>query len=478
MTASVLPSASNAASPMIPMGAGASAGPAAAFEAMLAALFGPMDAQAAGLFAPGVNDPLASDATASDDTAADPQSASTQTQSLIAALLTVAPPPPAPNGQPSPADPDAATPGGADVAPGLVPAAGVPVAGAKFDLPFMGLGKGVEAAPDAEGSAASSPATPALTPDAINLADLQPPPVPTAKGAQIPEPPPPVAAAPLNPAQIARAAEALPTPDSEAPAGGKPDTRSARNDGPRRNAALFANPGLDTTAAPPGLAQAAQARPAHVPTAAFAAAVVAAAQADKGDASEAGIAQSAAGDAPQSHPHAVGETAAAPLTSAPAMAAPAAILRGAPETVANLAAQILKKLDGRSTRFDVELDPAGLGRVDVRLEIGAHGRMTAAMAFDNPQAAQELRSRSGELTRALEQAGFDVSGGLSFDVAGDPNQSGRGAPRDDNANENAGSALRGRAFQAALDASAEADTAPTGGLNLRRRLLAGVDIKI
>lgn len=147
-------------------------------------------------------------------------------------------------------------------------------------------------------------------------------------------------------------------------------------------------------------------------------------------------------------------------------------VRGAPETVASLAAHILKKLDARSTRFDVELDPAGLGKVDVRVEINAQGRVAAALAFDNPQAAAELKARSGELQRALEQAGFDLSGGLSFDVAGE-----RGQARQD-WSESQGHP-RGRAFQQALDTASEADLAATSGeLRLRRGVIGGVDVRI
>ncbi|WP_309604861.1 flagellar hook-length control protein FliK [Phenylobacterium sp.] len=152
----------------------------------------------------------------------------------------------------------------------------------------------------------------------------------------------------------------------------------------------------------------------------------------------------------------------------------AAALRGSPQTVASLAAQIARKLEGRSSRFDVQLDPAGLGKVDVRIEIGASGRMTAAMSFDTPQAAAELRARAGELQRALEQAGFDLSGGMSFDVAGD---GGRGAQaRQNETGQSAGAGFRGRAFQAALEIGGEA-VAPDR-LNLRRTTSDSVDIRI
>jgi flagellar hook-length control protein FliK len=165
-------------------------------------------------------------------------------------------------------------------------------------------------------------------------------------------------------------------------------------------------------------------------------------------------------------------------TAAATQTHPGAILvRGSPQTVANLAAQIAKKLEGRSTRFDLELDPAGLGRVDVRMEIGASGRVHAAMTFDTPQAAAELRSRAGELQRHLEQAGFDMSGGLSFDVASDRGQGQGQQPQSQD--QNSGSAFRGRAFQQALVTAGEAaHSATRGALVLRRSLLSGVDIRI
>ena len=171
------------------------------------------------------------------------------------------------------------------------------------------------------------------------------------------------------------------------------------------------------------------------------------------------------------------QAAAAADHTAPATAqAATAAVRGAPETVASLAAHIIKKAEGRATRFDVELHPADLGRVDVRLEIGAHGRLTASMSFENPQAAAELRGRADELQRALENAGFDLSGGLSFDVAGDRGQ-GRNQPEQQSPD---GSALRGRAFEAALATAGEtANAALAGALNAyQSRVAPGLDIRI
>ena len=158
--------------------------------------------------------------------------------------------------------------------------------------------------------------------------------------------------------------------------------------------------------------------------------------------------------------------------NAAALAHAATLVRGSPQTVANLAAQIAKKLDGRSSRFDVQLDPAGLGKVDVRVEIDAAGKMTAAMNFDSQQAANELKSRAGELQRALEQAGFDMSGGMSFDVA---NQGGQGGAQGQNTGDN-NSTSRGRAFQAVLDGAAEADVSQLASYS--RTAKSGLDIRI
>lgn len=171
-----------------------------------------------------------------------------------------------------------------------------------------------------------------------------------------------------------------------------------------------------------------------------------------------------------------GETRTASQTTAPTTATIHGA-RGGPETVANLAAQIVKKLEGKSTHFDVQLDPHGLGKVDVRIEIGAQGRITAGMTFDNPQAAADVKARAAELQRALEQAGFDISGGISFDVAQDRGQQQQNQAWQDQGDT--GRAFQGRAFRAALETAGDAaDAANQGALRLRRGVNSGLDLRI
>ncbi|MGZ8363721.1 MAG: flagellar hook-length control protein FliK [Caulobacteraceae bacterium] len=108
-------------------------------------------------------------------------------------------------------------------------------------------------------------------------------------------------------------------------------------------------------------------------------------------------------------------------TSAPIQTARAAHteVRGSPQTVAALSAEIARKLEAQHTRFEVALDPAGLGKVNVKIEIGPSGAIAAAMSFDNPQSAEALKSRANELQAALHSAGFDVAdNGLSFTAGG------------------------------------------------------------
>ena len=154
-------------------------------------------------------------------------------------------------------------------------------------------------------------------------------------------------------------------------------------------------------------------------------------------------------------------------TEAPVEGAPT---RGSPETVARLAADIAQKLEGKTTRFDLQLDPLGLGKVDVSIEINADGRLTASLSFDSSQTAADLRGRAGELRQALEAAGFDLAeGGLSFDM-NNPGGSGGREARESLA------AWSSRAFDTARSGLEQAEAlavrspwsrAPSGGVDIR-----------
>ena len=64
-------------------------------------------------------------------------------------------------------------------------------------------------------------------------------------------------------------------------------------------------------------------------------------------------------------------------------------------------------------RVEIALEPAALGRVDVRLDFAGDGRMNALIVADSRQALDALRADAQTLTRALADAGIDA-GGLNF----------------------------------------------------------------
>ena len=86
-----------------------------------------------------------------------------------------------------------------------------------------------------------------------------------------------------------------------------------------------------------------------------------------------------------------------------------------PDAMAALSAQIHKRLGEKSTDFEIQLHPADLGQVTIRLSIGHDGNLTANLGFDTPAAQAQFKAQSDELRRGLEQQGFQLSdASLSF----------------------------------------------------------------
>jgi flagellar hook-length control protein FliK len=109
---------------------------------------------------------------------------------------------------------------------------------------------------------------------------------------------------------------------------------------------------------------------------------------------------------------------AAFASAVPGKAAPAAELRR-PTLAGQVSVHISKALRDGTDRIDIQLKPASLGRVDVRLEITPDGRVHAAITADSRHALDLLRGDSRELERALQDAGFKAdSGSLSFGLRG------------------------------------------------------------
>lgn len=82
-----------------------------------------------------------------------------------------------------------------------------------------------------------------------------------------------------------------------------------------------------------------------------------------------------------------------------------------------LAVEIAAKSQSGAKQFDIRLDPPELGRVEVRLSIDAAGKASAHLSADQPQTLELLQKDSSSLTRALREAGLNVSqDGLNFSL--------------------------------------------------------------
>lgn len=170
----------------------------------------------------------------------------------------------------------------------------------------------------------------------------------------------------------------------------------------------------------------------------------------------------------------------APVDAQPAQQAAASshaqglstLSRATVETTAQLAAQMARKLEGRSTRFDMVLTPEDLGRVDVSLEIGKDGQLSARLAFDNPAAAADLKGRADELRRQLQEAGFQVAGDALDFSQRDPSTGGGAFERQQQRNALFAGGSR-------LAAQADMPTVPAPGAWINHSLTPDrVDLKV
>jgi hypothetical protein len=88
-----------------------------------------------------------------------------------------------------------------------------------------------------------------------------------------------------------------------------------------------------------------------------------------------------------------------------------------------LAVSIAAKSQDGQRHFDIRLDPAELGRVDVRLTVDDAGKAQATLSVEKPQTLELLQKDSSHLERALKDAGLELTqNGLNFSLKGQQQQ--------------------------------------------------------
>jgi flagellar hook-length control protein FliK len=92
-----------------------------------------------------------------------------------------------------------------------------------------------------------------------------------------------------------------------------------------------------------------------------------------------------------------------------------------------LALQIAVSAQSGKSRFEIRLDPAELGRIDVRIDVDRHGQLTSHLTVEKPETLAMLRQDAPQLQRALDNAGFKTGdSGLQFSLR-DQSSSGQNA---------------------------------------------------
>jgi flagellar hook-length control protein FliK len=97
--------------------------------------------------------------------------------------------------------------------------------------------------------------------------------------------------------------------------------------------------------------------------------------------------------------------------------------------VEQVAVHMARAAANEVNRFSIQLDPADLGRVDIKMEVGHDGHVLATIAADRPQTLDMLQRDAAGLQRALQDAGLNADGqSLSFSLRqqGDQANSGGG----------------------------------------------------
>ena len=115
----------------------------------------------------------------------------------------------------------------------------------------------------------------------------------------------------------------------------------------------------------------------------------------------------------------LGMTLTAPQTPAPAPAAQltATAVTNLAVPVSGLAVQIAASARAGNSRFEIRLDPAELGRIDVRLDVDRHGNVTSHLTVEKPETLAMLRQDAPQLQRSLEDAGLKTGqNGLQFSL--------------------------------------------------------------
>ena len=128
---------------------------------------------------------------------------------------------------------------------------------------------------------------------------------------------------------------------------------------------------------------------------------------------------------------------AAAAAVAPANALSVTAAANAPVPLSGLAVEIAASATAGKSHFEIRLDPADLGRIDVRIDVDRNGQVTSHLTVERPETLSMLRQDAPQLQQALDDAGFKTGdSGLQFSLR-DQSFSGQNNGNDSGSGSNA-----------------------------------------
>jgi flagellar hook-length control protein FliK len=155
---------------------------------------------------------------------------------------------------------------------------------------------------------------------------------------------------------------------------------------------------------------------------------------------------------------------AASASQAPATQLTVTAATQAAVPLSGLAMEIAASAKSGKSRFEIRLDPADLGRIDVRIDVDRNGQVTSHLTVERPETLSMLRQDATQLQRALDNAGLQTgNSGLQFSLR-DQSSSGQNGGNQSNPNahrlivsEEDGIPVAGRSYGRMLGASSGVD---------------------
>ena len=148
--------------------------------------------------------------------------------------------------------------------------------------------------------------------------------------------------------------------------------------------------------------------------------------------------------------------------------------RFTPHAAQHLAGQISQRFANGSRVFGIRLDPAELGRVDIRLELSQNNRVQATLTVERGDTLAEMQRSARELERALNDAGLELEeDGLTFEL-----NEGNGEQQSAEAEQGNHFNVYGQDEDGAQEVGAEIETGPADAYGFRLSRRDGVDLRV